>query len=70
MDANSVVEVKNPLEFHSCVTPRGLLWYDPGILTAFQQKQLNEIKTETIKEDCKYLAAHPEVQSNKIYTQE
>lgn len=53
--------IPDTLEFHQCDTPRGMQYYDLSILTPYQQDRLNRLKRDTIRDDERYLAAHPEV---------
>lgn len=50
-------------KYHPCDTPRGMKYYQLDELTDDQQKQLNDLKIQTIREDEKYLAAHPEIRA-------
>lgn len=54
--------VKKPFPFHPTISPRGLNFYDSSVLTAKQQRRLNDFKTDVLRENQKYLAQHPEVQ--------
>lgn len=63
--ADDSLEVeKDVLPFHPCSTPRGMRWFDLPVLTPLQQKLLNELKVDTIRENNQYLARHPEVNYN------
>lgn len=58
--ADDSQEVIEPIDFHPCDTPRGMLYYDVNALTPEQQHELNYLKTDTVREDERYLAANPE----------
>lgn len=47
--------------FHPCNTPRGTLYYNLDTLTDDQQEELNDLKVNIVRDNYKYLAAHPEV---------
>ncbi|XP_017783266.1 PREDICTED: uncharacterized protein LOC108567361 [Nicrophorus vespilloides] len=60
---DSSLQVIEPLDYHSCDTPRGSLYFNTSSLTKNQQKQLNTFKIDTIRSDEMYLKSHPEVRA-------
>ncbi|XP_045470663.1 uncharacterized protein LOC123677954 isoform X2 [Harmonia axyridis] len=55
--------VDEPMKYHPTDSPRGTLFYNLEELTEDQQIQLNALKINTIRDDEKYLAAHPEIRA-------
>ncbi|XP_022914474.1 uncharacterized protein [Onthophagus taurus] len=61
--ADDTTQKIDPLNFHSCDTPRGMLYYTMEDLTKSQQIKLNDLRIKTVREDEQYLAGHPEVRA-------
>ncbi|XP_044751262.1 uncharacterized protein LOC123311409 [Coccinella septempunctata] len=61
--ADDSLPVDQPMKYHPTDSPRGTLYYNLEELTENQQIQLNALKINTIREDEKYLATHPEVRA-------
>ncbi|KAL3281220.1 hypothetical protein HHI36_004434 [Cryptolaemus montrouzieri] len=55
--------VEQSMPFHPTDTPRGTMYYNLEELTDSQQIKLNSLKIDTIRQDEKYLAAHPEIRA-------
>ncbi|KAJ4427642.1 hypothetical protein ANN_25290 [Periplaneta americana] len=61
--ADDSLDVTVPFDNKPDANPYGMLAYDFGALTSEQQRQLNILKINTIREDHIYLATHPEVRA-------
>lgn len=61
MAEDTIIAEESDINMHPCDTPRGMFYYELGLLTSDAQENLNQLKRDTIRKDEKYLAAHPEV---------
>lgn len=59
--ANHTLNISIPFKFEIKTPPRGMTDYDPIALTADQQIELNEYKSNLRRSQYQYLTAHPEV---------
>lgn len=59
--ADQSLNISVPLRFEIKTAPTGMTEYDTAAISADQQIQLNEYKSNLMRDNYRFLASHPEV---------